>query len=347
MTAKRRVRKPRKKLRVLVLMHIDLVPPEDLEALTADEFHGIKTEVDVLDALRELGHDVRPLGVHDSLGPIREAVENWKPHIVFNMLEEFQGEALFDQHVVAFLELLRVPYTGNNPRGMVLARDKALSKKVALYHRVRAPHFAVCRRGRVARRPARLGFPIIVKSLIEEASLGISQDSVVHDDEALARQVRFIHEEIQTDAILEEFIPGRELYMAVIGNDRLRALPPRELVMRNMQPDEELIATEQAKHDVEYQEDRDVGVVAPRLSEALRNRLVRSSKRMFRALQLQGYARMDYRLSAENELYFLEANPNPDISRYEEVASAARRVGISYPDLIQRLLNLGLQGRRW
>jgi len=343
MSAKRKPKRPRRKLRVLVLMHVDLVPPDDVSTLTAEQFHGIKTEVDVLQALGKLGHDARPLGVHDSVGLIRDVVEEWQPHIVFNILEEFQGEALFDQHVVAFLELLKVPYTGNNPRGLVLARDKALSKKVAVYHRVRAPGFAVCRRGRKARRPTRLPYPIIVKSLIEEASLGISQDSVVYDDEALERQVQFIHDEIGTDAILEQFIPGRELYMAVLGNDRLTALPPRELVMRNMKPGEELIATEEAKHDVGYQEDRDVGVVAPRLSDALRARLVRTSKRMYRALQLQGYARMDYRLSAEGELYFLEANPNPDISRYEEVATAARRAGMSYPDLIQRLLNLGLQ----
>ena len=345
MSAKRSSRRARarRKLRVLVLMHEDLVPPDDVDQLPESQFHEIKTETYVLKALAELGHEVKKLGVHDSVGPIRTAVERWKPHIVFNLLEEFHGEALFDQHVVGFLELLRVPYTGSNPRGLVLARDKALSKKIATYHRIRTPGFAVCRRGRRPRRPASLPYPIIVKSLVEEASLGISQASVVEDDAALARQIAFIHEEISTDAILEQFIPGRELYAAVLGNERLTALPPRELVMRKMQPGEQLIATELAKHDVEYQVDRDVGIVAPRLSDALRAQLERTSKRIYRALELEGYGRIDYRLSENGELYFLEANPNPDIARGEEFASAAQRAGISYPELIQRILALGLR----
>ena len=139
--------------------------------------------------------------MRDAVLPIRHAVEEWEPDIVFNLLDEFQGEAIYDQHVVAFLELLRVPYTGNNPRGLVLARDKALSKKVAMYHRIQVPRFFTVRRNRRARKPKRIDFPLIVKSLVEEASMGISKASIVRDQNALETRVEFMHERIGTDAV--------------------------------------------------------------------------------------------------------------------------------------------------
>jgi D-alanine-D-alanine ligase len=342
--AKRRSKAARKKLRVLVLMHEDLVPPEDISSLSEAEFHRVKTESDVLGALKTLGHETRPLGVRDAVLPIRRAIEEWEPDIVFNLLDEFQGEAIYDQHVVAYLELLRVPYTGNNPRGLVLARDKALSKKVAMYHRIPVPRFFVGRTGRRVRRPKRIEFPLIVKSLVEEASMGISKASIVRDDEALAARVQFVHERIETDAIVEEFISGREIYVGVLGNERLTALPPRELIVDDMEPGEELIATESLKHNVHYQEKHGVRIgTATDLPEGVAAALERASKRIYRMLSLEGYARIDYRLSREGRIYFLEANPNPELANYEELASAAASIGVSYDQLIQRILNLGLR----
>ena len=344
MSPARRRSTRRKKLRVLVLMHEDLVPPDDIHSLSENDFHRIKTESDILGALADLGHEAKPLGVRDAVLPIRRAVEEWQPDIVFNLLDEFQGEAIYDQHVVAYLELLRVPYTGNNPRGLVLARDKALSKKVAMYHRITVPRFFVARTGRRVRRPKRLGFPLIVKSLVEEASMGISKASIVRDDEALAARVQFMHERVGTDAIVEEFISGREIYVAVLGNDRLVALPPRELIVDELDPGEELIATESLKHNVEYQKKHGVRISSARkLPDGVEASLVRSSKRIYRMLSLEGYARIDYRLSHDGKLYFLEANPNPELANYEELASAAAKAGLSYQDLIQRILNLGLR----
>jgi len=334
----------RKKLRVLLLMHEDLVPPADPSTLSESEFHRVKTECDILEALASLGHDARPLGVRDAVTPIRHAIGEWEPDIVFNLLDEFQGEAIYDQHVVAYLELLRVPYTGNNPRGLVLARDKALSKKLAMYHRIRVPRFFVGRSGRRVRRPKRIGFPLIVKSLLEEASMGISKASIVRDDDALATRVQFMHDRIGTDAIVEEFISGRELYVGVLGNDRLVALPPRELIVDHTLPGEELIATESLKHNVHYQKKHGVRIAtATNLPGGVAQALERSSKRIYRMLSLEGYARIDYRLSDEGKLYFLEANPNPELANYEEFASAAAKSGIPYENLIQRILNLGLR----
>jgi D-alanine-D-alanine ligase len=330
-----------KKLRVLVLMHRDFVPPESLKGLSEAAVDRIKTEIDVTEALRLLGHEVRELGVHDELRPLRTALEEFQPELVFNLLEEFQDQVVYDQHVVAFLELMRVPYTGCNPRGLTLARDKALSKLVAAHHRVRVPRFEVFREGRAVRRPARLRYPLIVKSLVAESSIGISKASLVRDDEALAARVRFVHEWIHTDAIAEEFIPGRELYVGLIGNERLSVLPPRELSMQRA-PGEELIATERVKHSLRYQEARGVEIAPADLAPELTARLARASKRVYEALHLDGYARLDWRLRADGELYFLEANPNPEIARFEEFALAAEASGLGYEALIQRILSLGL-----
>ncbi len=332
----------RKKLRVLVLMHKSLLPPDDPKSLEPAAFDRLKTEFDVVQAVRGLGHDVQQLGVHDELRPIREIAEGFQPHVVFNLMEESHGDYLYDYHVAAYLELLKLAYTGCNPRGLVLARDKGLSKSVATYHRIRAPRFAVFRRGRKARRPARMAYPLIVKSLVAEASLGIAKASLVHDDEHLAERVTFIHERLQTDAIAEEFIAGREVYVGLLGNERLVALPTRELVIRNLAPGEELIATDRAKHDLRYQKERGIEQVAAELAPEVKAKLERQSKRLCHLLHLDGYVRVDWRLREDREPYFLEANPNPEIAHDEEFASSAGAAGIGYEAMIQRILNLAL-----
>ena len=334
-----------KKLRVLALMHPEFVPPDDAARYTEEERFDWKTEWDVVRTLREIGHEVMPLGVQDELLPIRNKVEEFKPHVVFNLLEEFHGNVLFDQNVVSLLELLRVPYTGCNPRGMIISREKALAKKLLFYHRIRVPAFHVFSYGRKVKRPRSLGFPLIVKSLTEHASLGISQASLVSDDEELAERVAFVHRRIATDALAEQFIEGREIYVGVMGNERLTALPPRELIFEHARPDRPLIATEKAKHDLAYQKKHGIDQrAAENLPPAVAARIAHMSKRIYRILGLSGYARLDYRLSPDGNLWFLEANPNPEIALGEEFASAAEQAGLSYPDLLQRILNLGMRG---
>ena len=333
-----------KKLRVLVLMHPDHVPPDSLDDLSPQEALALKAEFDIVQCIRKLGHEARPLGVQDEFLPIRDAVEEFKPHVVFNLLEEFHHNVLFDQNVVSLLELLRVPYTGCNPRGLILARSKSLSKKLLAYHRIPIPDFLVIPRGQRTRRPKKLQFPLFVKSLMEHASYGISQASLVEDDEKLAERVAFVHDNVGTDAIAERFIKGREIYVGVLGNERLVALPPLELVMENKPANAELIATAKVKHDLAYQAKRGVTLAAAEgLAPEVAEKIARLAKRIYRTLELDGYARIDFRLSAENVPYFLDANPNPDISDGEELASAASLVGMSYGDLISRILSLGLR----
>ena len=330
-------------LRILVLLHPDLMPPESIAGTTAKERLPWISLFHVISQLREIGHEVKVLGVQWELAPIRHEVNDWKPHVVFNLLEEFYGMVEFDQHVVAYLELLKVPYTGCNPRGLVIARGKALSKKLVGYHRVRTPAFQTVPRGKAARPPKNGSFPFIVKSLTADSSEGISQASIVDDLDALRERVAFIHDSIGTDALVEEYIAGREIYCAVLGNDRLKVFPPWEITFQNLPAGSIPIATAKAKHDPEYQEK--IGLVQHRaegLDPKAVERIVRTTKRIYRTLEITGYARIDYRLREDGMLYFLEANPNPDIGRDEEFACSAAEDGMSYAQVIQKIVALGL-----
>jgi D-alanine-D-alanine ligase len=325
-------------------MHPSLVPPDSLDGYTEQEAYVWKTEYDVVTTLRELGHEVKPLGVADEPGPIRAVIEEWKPDIVFNLLEEFLGRQDFDHHVVSFLELMQVPYTGCHPRGLMLARDKALSKKLLAYHHLAVPKFAAFARGRRVHRPKGLEFPLIVKSQIHEASLGISQASIVENDEKLRERVTFIHQRHGSDAIVEQYVDGREFYVGVIGNSRLEVLPVWELVFENMPPGSSSIATAHVKHNPDYQRRRGIYQQhADDLEPSFVENVRRTTRRIAHILDLDGYNRIDYRLGTDGKLYFLEANPNPDIAKSEEFASAAEEAGRSFPELIQRILQLGLQ----
>ena len=333
------------KLRILALVHQHLIPPETLPEGTDPMEAEWRTEYDVVSTLRGLGHEVRPLGVHDDLGDIRRMVQDWKPHIAFNLLEAFDDVTIFDQNVVSHLELLKLSYTGCNPRGLLLARDKSLSKKLLSYHRIPVPECEVFRIGRRVRRPKRLAFPLIVKSLTQEASIGISQASVVDTDEKLRERVSFIHESIGTAAIVEQYIDGRELYVGVLGNQVLQALPVWELFFTNMPPEARRIATDRVKWSVKYQKKYDIeSGPAKDLSADLVEQIQHVCKRTYRALELSGYARIDLRLDAQGRPWVIEANPNPQIAKGEDFAASAESAGISYESLIQRIVNLGV---RW
>jgi D-alanine-D-alanine ligase len=332
-----------KKLRILALIEEGLVPPESVRGVDLAEVPW-KTEWDVVSALRRLGHQVFSLGVESELAPIRHAIDEHKPDVVFNLLEDFHDVPIYDQNVASYLELLRVPYTGCNPRGLMLARDKALAKSILTYHRVPVPEFAVFRMGRAVRRSKRLRFPLIVKSLVKEGSAGIALPSVVDSDEKLAERVRHVHRRLGTDAIAERYIDGRELYVAILGNHRLQVLPVWELFFRNFPEDAPRIATARAKWDPAYQKKRGITTgPATDLPEALTQRIQTLCKRVYRALQLTGCARIDLRLDAEGRVYVLEANPNPQLQRDEDFADAAAHAGIAYEALIQRIVNLGLR----
>jgi D-alanine-D-alanine ligase len=332
-------------LRVLALVHRHLVPPDTVEEGRDITSEPWRTEYDVISTLRAMGHEVQALGVHDDLGEIRRLATEWKPHIAFNLLEGFDDITIFDQNVVSHLELLKLSYTGCNPRGLLLARDKSLSKKLLSYHRIAVPEFEVFRIGRPIRRSKRLPFPLIVKSLTQEASIGISQASVVDSDEKLKERVTFIHESIGTAAIVEQYIEGRELYVGILGNQALQALPVWELFFTNMPADARRIATDRVKWSVKYQKKYGIESGPARdLPDAVSDRLQHVCKRAFRALELSGFARIDMRLDGAGNVWVLEANPNPQIAKGEDFAASAEKVGLGYETVLQRIINLGL---RW
>jgi D-alanine-D-alanine ligase len=332
-----------KKLRALVVVHASLVPPESLEGHTDKEIEEWRTEYDVTTTLRRIGHEVRCIGVLDSLTDLRTAIAEWKPDIVFNLLEEFDGIVTYDQHVVAFLELMRQPYTGCNPRGLLLSRDKSLCKQLFAYHRIPTPQFTVFGRSAKFHVPRKLRFPLFVKSTVEDASLGIAQASVVDDASKLRERVEFVHDQVKSDALVEEYIAGRELYVGIMGNERLTRLPVWEMVFGSMPDSLAAIATRKVKWDKRYQARYGITTrAAEDLPAPVVARLDKLSRRIYRALGLSGYARMDFRVTPEGNIYVLEANANPNLEAEEDFSESARASGIAYEDLLGRLIQLGL-----
>jgi D-alanine-D-alanine ligase len=333
------------KLRVVALVHRHLIPPDTIEKGTDIESAPWRTEHDVITTLTAMGHEVKALPVHDDLGEIRRLVTEWKPHIAFNLLEGFDDITIFDQNVVSHLELLKLSYTGCNPRGLLLARDKSLSKKLLAYHRIPVPESETFRIGRPIRRPKRLVYPLMVKSLTQEASIGISQASVVETDEKFEERVLFIHQSIGTTAIAEQYIEGRELYVGILGNQALQALPVWELFFTNMPDGAKRIATDRVKWSVKYQKKYGIDSGPARdLPDGAAERIQHLCKRTFRALEMSGYGRIDLRMDDAGKVWVLEANPNPQIAKGEDFAASAEKIGLSYETVLQRIINLGL---RW
>ena len=332
-----------KRLRILVLMHEHLVPPDSIKGLSKEEVHKFEVEYDVLKTLKELGHEVIPVPIKEELIPIRKAIEEHKPHIAFNLLVSFLDIGIYDAHVVSYLELLRTPYTGSNPRGIMLSSNKPLSKKILSYHRIVVPGFAVYRmRRRRISKPKRLDFPLIVKSTVEHSSVGIAQASIVNDDKSLKERVEFIHSHVGTNAIAEEYIEGREITIGVLGNERLETFPVWEMFFQNLPEGTENIATSKVKWDFKYQ--KKIGIRTGRakdLSKEKEAEIAKIAKRTYRVLNLSGYARVDLRMTSDGEVFVIEANPNPDLCSDEDLASSAESSGLDYPQLIQRILTLG------
>lgn len=329
--------------RILLLVNEALVPPADLRGLSESQIEECRTEYNVLSTLANLGHDVQVLGVGDTIGELRRVIREWKPDIAFNLLEEFSGIVTYDHYVVALLELMRQPYTGCNPRGMMISRDKVLTKQILAYHRIPTPRFHLFPWSKAYKIPRTVEFPLFVKSATEDASFGISQASVVRDHEHLRERVQFIHEQTQSDALAEQYIEGRELYVGVLGNDRLRTFPVWELDFGTLSEVQAGIATRKVKWDSDYQRRHGIRTgEAQDLTPALQVRLAALAKRVYRAVHMSGYARMDFRLRGDGSVFVLEANANPNLTYGEDYAESGERAGFNYDQLLNRIVQLGL-----
>jgi D-alanine-D-alanine ligase len=337
----------KKKLKVLALF--DAMAPTTLDQDLSGELktENRKTEAHVLEALKALDYTIEHLAIFDDLDALQQKLQRFEPDVIFNLADQFKNNRAFDQNIVSFLAMQGVPFTGCGSTGLTLCKHKGISKKILGYHRIHVPDFVTIARGKRIARPRRLKFPILVKPLKEEASLGISQASFVENDEQFKERVLFIHEKYDNDVIAEEYIEGRELYVSILGNHRLRVFPIRELVFKEVPPDEPKIATYKAKWDEEY---RKRWGLQNQFAEALDPALVASieqiCKRIYHLLTIDGYARVDLRVTKDNEVYFIEANPNPILAEDEDFAQSARKANLSYPQLIEQIVRLGLQSVR-
>ena len=337
----------KRKLKVLALF--DALAPTAIDSDLTEylKSEDRKTEANVLAALGQLGHEKDHLAIFDDLDLLRQKLQLFQPDIIFNLADQFNNNRAFDQNIVSFLEMHGLPFTGCGSTGLTLCKNKAISKKILSYHRIHVPNFVTLARGKRIARPKPLKFPVLVKPLKEEASLGISQASFVENDDQFKERVQFIHEKYDNDVIAEEYIEGRELYVSILGNHRLDVFPIRELVFKEVPPDEPKIATYRAKWDEEYRKRWGLrNRFAQGLDPAVIRDIEQTCKRIYHLLTIDGYARIDLRLTPDNNVYFIEANPNPMIAEDEDFAQSAIKANLSYPQLIDRIVRLGMKTLR-
>ncbi len=329
-------------MKVLVLFDLPrpVHPDETFTAQALREKEDRPTEADVITCLESLGHEVATLPVYDGIAGMVEKIHAFAPAVVFNLCESFFNDRAKEPNIPALLELMRVPYTGARPEALMLSKDKALAKTILVYHHIRVPRFVLSRRAHPLRRLGRFTFPAFVKPLGEESSDGIAKASFArHEEEAIERS-RFIHDRLGCDAMIEEYIDGRELYVSVLGDRRLSVFPPRELFFGRMPETEPRFATFKAKWDDAYRANWGIhnGPASP-LSADIEKKVANLARRVYNLLKIQSLGRIDLRLTPAGELVFIEANPNPSLAQEDDFAQSAAAAGISYQALIQRIVD--------
>ena len=330
-----------KALKVLLLfdLSVKIAPEEYAEYWNNPDW---KTEKDIKNTLLRLGHEVIPFGLHDDIEPFLKLVREQKPDLVFNLSEAFNGNRDFEPNLTALMQLVGVPFTGAGPMSLQLCKDKGLTKIIMGYHRIRTPRFLVAQKLRAMPSLKKFKFPAFIKPLQLESSEGISQLSFVENEKDAMARVKFIHERLEADAIIEEFIDGRELYVSIIGNEKLNVFPPRELFFKEVPEDEPKFATFRSKWDNEYRKKWgiDTGWAAA-MSDENQKKLTDTCKKIYRLLHIQGFGRIDLRIR-NDDIYFIEANPNPSIAKQEDYALSAAKGGLEYDELIAKIVSLAL-----
>jgi D-alanine-D-alanine ligase len=321
--------------------------PEQHAAAMAKEIKNRRNvepemEYQVAQALLKNGHEVMLIGVHDDVRDMSARLGEWKPDLVFNATEAFQDNSNLDYLVPALLEAEGYRYTGAPPLALLVTRNKSMSKKVLAFHGIKVPNFRSYRAGEVPTGDEGLRFPLIVKPLQADASEGISQASIVHDLASLSERVAWVHDKFAQPAIAEEYIQGREIYATMLGNgDKVQILPLVEMIFTDAgDRPEDRIATAKTKWDMAYRKRRGIkNVFARPLSKAARERLEEACNVSYRAFWLRDYARIDVRLTDDNEIWFIEANANPFLSYGHDSAESAHKAGLRYNAFIQRIVD--------
>jgi len=334
----------KKKLKVLMLFSSPYNKPRgyDYKEEFADP-ENMYTEKDVYKALLANGYVVRLLGIHNDINPLFEEIRENRPDVIFNLVEVFNDQSQYEKNIAALLEMLGIPYTGATSDNIFICNNKSLGKKILSYHRIKIARFQTFYRGHKVWLSKRLRLPVIVKPLCEEASRGISQASIVDNEEAFLERVKFIHDNMGMDAIVEEFIEGRELYVTILGNKKLTVFPPREMKFGEL-PDDSRVATYKAKWDDAYRDKWGIkSVFTGKLPEGWEKEITYVCKRAYRALNMRSYIRFDIRVTTDGKVYIIEPNANPCIAKIDEVALSAEKVGISYNQLIKKIVMLAFK----
>lgn len=301
-------------------------------------------------ALKSLSHEVTPIAADTDIVPVVHALRTNQADIVFNLAESFAGVSALESNVAGLLNLLGLRYTGSSPAGLLLAGDKSLAKQMLGFHGIKTPEFATVYRGSVEW-AGEIEFPVIVKPPQEDASIGITKRSVVHDLKELFGRIDDLHGEFQQPVLVEEFVDGREFYVGVLGNLHAQALPIIELDFSKFPAGTPRVASWEAKWGVDgtgataesakSAEFAGTTSVFPKdIDEQLTERIQQTAVRAFDALRLRDYARIDLRVTQGGDIFVIEVNPNCYLERNAEFARAAERDGLSYDALIARILEL-------
>jgi|SRR5579884_3224700 len=296
---------------------------------------------EVFAALEKLDHEPAYIEL-DGRDSTLFALGKSKHDLIFNLAEGYGGDDTKDLHIPAFMDLVGLKYTGSGPHGLLLAQDKSLAKKIFGFHGLNTPYSAVMHRGKVDYAHD-VKFPLIVKPVSEDGSIGINKDSVVESVKELMERIHALHEELDVPILIEEYIEGREIYAAVLGNDPPEALPLVELDLSKLPADTPKIAGREVKFDRDSEEYRlTKSALAKDLDEELTERLQDAARIAYRALKLRDYGRIDMRLTEDGTIYVIEANPNPWLSSQAEFAMAARGSDRTYTQMIGAIVEVAM-----
>jgi D-alanine-D-alanine ligase len=295
---------------------------------------------EIFEALEKLGYE--PFyQVVDGRAQSLNALAKCGADLVFNLVESYAGDDTKDMNMAAYLDLLGLAYTGSGPHGLFLAQDKSIAKKLFSFHGVSTPFFAMSYRGRLDHAHD-VKFPLIVKPVAEDGSIGIDNSSVVASVSELLQKIHDIHEEFDSPALIEEYIEGREIYAAVLGSyENCEALPLIELDLSKLPKGTPRIAGQDVKFEKEteaYKLTKSAPVED--LDEETTKRLTDTALGAYRACKLRDYGRIDMRLNDKGEIFVIEANPNPWLASTQEFAMAAKKSGRTYTELIGEIVDM-------
>ena len=295
-------------------------------------------------ALSAEGHEARRVMVDADVQPLVTALSTDRPDLVFNLAESYAGKSALESNVAALLNLLDLRYTGSSPAGLLIAGDKTLTKKVLSFHGIKTAQFATVYRGAVDW-AGDIDFPLIVKPPQEDASIGVTQKSIVRNVRELLETIGALQLEYQSPALIEQYIEGREFYIGVLGNANARALPVIELDFSKFPAGQPKIASFEAKWGEDgggtgAEFEGTESVFPEGLDRELEAAMQKVAVDAFQALRLRDYARIDLRVTDAGEIFVIEVNPNCYLERNGEFARAAQRAGVEFDQLVVEVTEL-------